>query len=430
MIRPRRTRRAAAPAGRGVERRQIAGPVPEERHPLLAERREDELARHAGRHGLERLRVDDLRKEVVLGEVHPLPLGALDGHPGPRDLGEPVDVEGHQAEPLLDGGPHGLGPGLRAEEADPEAQRIHRHTRLLDRLRQVERIGGRAAEHRAAEVLERDELALGEAAGHGDDGGTHRLRAVVEAQAPGEETVAVGVLHDVAGTHAAGPERPAHHFRPDVQVAARVRDHGRLAGGPGGGVDAHDLVHRHREQPERIGVAEVRLRRERQPAEIVERPDVSRPDLGGREALPVERHPGRALEQRAQALHLEPGEVAARQPLDRGDVAHVSSPRAGRRLPARGSARAPKGTATTRASRCAAEMASRYPVRPCRVNRRTPPRRLTGFPAVLNVAWDREPARRVADPHEGSPVSAHRPPQAEGRPIGSVGSPHAPEAAQ
>ena len=41
-------------------------------------------------------------------------------------------------------------------------------------------------------------------------------------------------------------------------------------------------------------------------------------------------------------------------------------------------------------------MASRYPVRPCRVNRRTPPRRLTGFPAVLNVAWDREPARRVA----------------------------------
>ena len=38
----------------------------------------------------------------------------------------------------------------------------HRHTRLLDRLRQMERIGGRAAEHRAAEVLERDELALGE----------------------------------------------------------------------------------------------------------------------------------------------------------------------------------------------------------------------------------------------------------------------------
>ena len=92
----------------------------------------------------------------------------------------------------------------------------------------------------------------------------------MEAQAPGEETVAVGILHDVAGTHAAGAERPAHHFRPDVQVPARVRDHGRLASGPGGGVDAHDLVHRHREQPERIGSAEVRLRRERQPAEIVE----------------------------------------------------------------------------------------------------------------------------------------------------------------
>ena len=192
-----------------------------------------------------------------------------------------------------------------------------RQAGLLDRLRQVERVRGRAAEHRAPEVLEGDELPVREAARHRDHRGAQRLRPVVEAEAAREEAVAVRVLHDVARAHAARPKRPAHHLRPDVEVPARVGDDGRLPGGPGRGVDAHDLVHRHREEAERVRVAEVRLRRERQPPEIVERADPVGSDPGGREPVPVEGHAGRALHERAEALELEPPELGSRQGLDR-----------------------------------------------------------------------------------------------------------------
>ena len=132
----------------------------------------------------------------------------------------PVDVERHEAEAFLDLRAHRLRPRLRAEEAHAEAERARGQAGLLDRLRQVERVGGRAAEHRAAEVLEGDELALREAARHRNDRGPDGLRPVVEAEPACEQAVPVSVLHDVARADAARPERPPHYLGPDVKVAA------------------------------------------------------------------------------------------------------------------------------------------------------------------------------------------------------------------
>jgi hypothetical protein len=87
-------------------------------------------------------------------------------------------------------------------------------------------------------------------------------------------------------------------------------------------VDPHDLVHRHREQAERVRIAKVGLRREGQSPEVVERPHPVRRHPGGREPVPVERHPAGVRHQRAQALELKPLQVAAWQRLDPRRVTH------------------------------------------------------------------------------------------------------------
>ncbi len=51
-----------------------------------------------------------------------LGLDAFDGNARPHDLGQAVDVDGMQVELGLDLAAHRLGPGLGAEDADPQLQ--------------------------------------------------------------------------------------------------------------------------------------------------------------------------------------------------------------------------------------------------------------------------------------------------------------------
>src|SRR4030065_401005 len=71
--------------------------------------------------------------------------------------------------------------------------------------------------------------------------------------------------------------RAAHQLRPGVDVPARVADDGRLPRGPRGGVNPHDPLHRDGEQPERVGLPQVVLRRVGMIWQILEPPDVARP---------------------------------------------------------------------------------------------------------------------------------------------------------
>ncbi|MOA07600.1 hypothetical protein D3C78_1273070 [compost metagenome] len=84
------------------------------------------------------------------------------------------------------------------------------------------------------------------------------------AQAAGEQAVAVGDVHLVALAATGGADRARHHVGPGVDVVLRVADHGRLAGGAAGGVDAHDLALRHGEHAEGVVVTQVALAGERE----------------------------------------------------------------------------------------------------------------------------------------------------------------------
>ena len=114
-------------------------------------------------------------------------------------------------------------------------------------------------------------------------------RAVMHAEAAGEQAVAIGVVHDHAAAAAGGADRARHHVRPDVDIGLRVADHDRLAGGAGGGVDADQLFARHREHVERVVVAQVGLHRERKFGEIGELPEIGRMHAGRVERLLVMR---------------------------------------------------------------------------------------------------------------------------------------------
>jgi hypothetical protein len=82
---------------------------------------------------------------------------------------------------------------------------------------------------------------LGLAARHRDHRAAQALGAVVRAEAAGEQAIAVGNVHLVAlAPPAARIERAT--VGPGVDVVLRVADHGRLAGGAAGGMQAHHLV--------------------------------------------------------------------------------------------------------------------------------------------------------------------------------------------
>ena len=270
--------RASARARLGDEGGQVVRPVADHRHRALAQRGEHQFALGAVGQQLAGLRVHDLRVEVVLENVQPGLVRALDGHTRADDLREAVDVVRLDAAVRLDVPAHRLGPGLRAENARAQRQLLDVHAQFAGPLDQVDEVAGRAADGGDVEVLHDHDLPVGVAAGDRDDRRAERLRAVMRAEAAGEQAVAVRVLDDVAGMQPAGGETAHHHARPDVHVLLRVGDDDRLARRPARSVQADHFLHRTGEQAERVRVAQVRLLHERQPRDIPERLQVVRLD--------------------------------------------------------------------------------------------------------------------------------------------------------
>ena len=183
--------------------------------------------------------------QAVLG------LDALAGDARADHLGKAVDVDGVHVEGLLDLGPHGVGPGLGAEDADLERGRARVAALAAELIEDRQHVGGRHRDDVGLEVGDQLNLPLGHAAGDGDGGEAEPLGAVVNTQAAGEKAVAVGVVQFHAGTPAGGADGARHHLAPGLDVGLGVADHGRLAGGAGGGVDAHDLFARSGEHARR-----------------------------------------------------------------------------------------------------------------------------------------------------------------------------------
>ncbi|MCY1437498.1 hypothetical protein D9M71_536620 [compost metagenome] len=109
------------------------------------------------------------------------------------------------------------------------------------------------------------------------------------AQAAGEQAVAVGDVHLVTLAAAGGADRARHHVGPGVDVVLRVADHGRLAGGAAGGVQARDLFHGHGEHAVGVVVAQVVLAGEGELRQVFQGFQVVRVHAFLIEALAVQR---------------------------------------------------------------------------------------------------------------------------------------------
>ena len=106
----------------------------------------------------------------------------------------------------------------------------------------MQHIAWGCADHCGAEVFKQLDLALGAAAGHGNNGKAQAFAAIVEAQASGKEAIAVGIMQNVLGGYTGAAKAAGHKFGPVVEVALGVAHNGSLAGGAAGGVNAHDRV--------------------------------------------------------------------------------------------------------------------------------------------------------------------------------------------
>ena len=283
-------RRAAAGALLVVQRADVTRAVAQQRQRLLADAGEHELAVFAVGQRLAGRRVDDLGVEEILVDVHAVLLDALARNARARDFRKAVDVVGLDGQQPLDLAAHLLGPRLRAEDAGPEAQALRVDALVAHGLADVHRVRRRAAEDVRAVVLQDLHLPRRVAGGYGDRRRAELLGAVVQAEAAGEQAVAVGDVHEVVLRAADADDAARRARRPDLDVVLRVADDRLLARRARGRVDARELLARHGEQAERVGVAQVRLRRERQLRDVFDAADVAGQQPHLVKALLVKRH--------------------------------------------------------------------------------------------------------------------------------------------
>ena len=120
----------------------------------------------------------------------------------PHDFGQAVNVDGVHVEGLFDLLAHGVGPRLRAEDADLQRTFARVETLASELVEDRQHVGRCDHDDRWLEVLDQRHLALRHAAGDRNDGAAEPLGAVVGAKPAGEEAVAIGDVQDVAGASA------------------------------------------------------------------------------------------------------------------------------------------------------------------------------------------------------------------------------------
>ena len=325
--------RAAACARLVVDARDVLRAVAQHREALAQQRRHHELARLARRLPLERVGVDDLGQKRVLRKVQAAAALALAGNARAAELRHAVVVGHADAEVPLDPLAHLRRAALAAEDAVPQLVRRKRVFALAHQLAQVDRVRRRRHKAGHAEVAHHHQLLFAVARRRRDDRRPELFKPVVQAERAGEQAVAERDLDDVLIRHAGRRAQPRHIVRPVVEVVLRVRADGRLARRARGGVDAHDVLHRARQHPERVVVADIVLRRERYVLDVRERLDpVARGDPGGLQALVVKRHVVVAVvDHAAQPLKLQRVEVGPLHRLNILLVKHlITCPAAGR----------------------------------------------------------------------------------------------------
>ena len=197
---------------------------------------------------------------MILPDVQAvLGLDALVRDARAHHLGQPVDVDRMHVEGIFDLAAHRIGPRLGAEDADLERALGRIDALRAELVEDRQHVARRHGDQVGREIDDQLDLALGHAARHRDRDAAELLGAVVHAEPAGEQPVAVGVVDLHAGPAAARVDAARADVGPGADVEPGVADHGRLAGGAGRRMDAHDLVHRHGEHAVRIVGAQVVL---------------------------------------------------------------------------------------------------------------------------------------------------------------------------
>ena len=266
--------RAAALARLSGDLGQIARAVAQKRHGLLGQRGDDQFALLALVFRFQRLRIDDLGQEVVLGKVQPAAVLALAAHARADQFGHAVVVRGEEAEALFDLGAQFGGAALGAEQADAQFEIAGLVAQFRRQFAQIHGVGGRGDEGGDAKILHQHQLLFRIAGGGGHHRRAHALKTVVQPQRAGKKAIAKADLGDVLFGDAGGADDARHHTRPHVEIVLRIADHGGLAGGAGGGVYAHHLVRGHGKEAEGVIVAQIGLGGRRDEADIREGADM------------------------------------------------------------------------------------------------------------------------------------------------------------
>ena len=267
--------RAAAAALLGNDARQVVRTVAKHRDAFFVERRQNELAHLAFRHGLAGHRVDDLPQEMVLGYVLHIALSkALARHARPHDLGQPVVVGAHDVHAVLDFRLERRRAGLAAEKPDAQRRLLPIVAHLFPHLANMERVGGRRDDHSRTVVLDHLDMALGVARTRRNHRAAKLHAAVMEAETAGEHAVAERHLHAIARDDARHAGKTRDAVAPNGHVMLGVADDNRLARRSRGRVHLDDLVERLGEKPIGERLAQRVLIGEGKLADIFERLDV------------------------------------------------------------------------------------------------------------------------------------------------------------
>jgi hypothetical protein len=161
---PHAARRAGQQAG------QVAGAVADDRQRLLGQRGEHQFALLAVGQHFAGLRVDDLGVEVIFPDVQAvLGFHALLRNAGANHFGQAVDIDGVHVESVLDFLAHGVGPRLGTEDADLQRAFARVEPLFAELIQYGQHVAGGDHDDLGLEVGDQLHLALGHAAGDGDD---------------------------------------------------------------------------------------------------------------------------------------------------------------------------------------------------------------------------------------------------------------------
>ena len=248
-------------------------------------------------------------------------LDALVGDAGADDFGQAVDIDGMHVERLLDLAAHGVGPRLGAEDADLERASPRVDILRVEFVEDRQHVARRHHDDVGLEIGDEVNLPLGHAAGHRDDGAAEPLGAVMRAEAAGEQAVAIGDVDLHARPAAAGADAARADVGPGADVVTGVADDGRLAGRARRGVQANDLLTRHRKHAERIICAQIGLGGEREFRKVGKLLQVAGINARLLEGAAIMRHVVvGVIERPFEALELQRRDLIARRDLDRIEV--------------------------------------------------------------------------------------------------------------